>query len=242
MLSIVLTSCAGIAVRARPTDPLQASLQAVVVTTADWDSSDGVLQGYERKGREAPWERVIENAPVVVGRKGMAWGIGMHPLPVPEGPFKREGDGRAPAGVFALSAGFGYAAPDDVSWIRLPYREATPQLLCIDDSRSGYYNRIVDASSVKADWQGCEQMLRPDDLYRFGIVVDHNRNPTEAGKGSCIFMHIWEGPSRGTAGCTAMAPHSLQRLLEWLDPAAMPVLISLPDSGYARLRIPWRLP
>jgi hypothetical protein len=39
-----------------------------------------------------------------------------------------------------------------------------------------------------------------------------------------------------------MAPHSLQRLLEWLDPAAMPVLISLPDSGYARLRIPWRLP
>jgi D-alanyl-D-alanine dipeptidase len=238
MLNMVLTSCAAL----RPPEPLMAPLQAVVVTAADWDAIEGVLRGYERRGVDAPWEGVIEERPVVVGRNGMAWGMGMHPLPLPEGPVKVEGDGRAPAGIFRLSAAFGYDTALDASWIRLPYHQATPRLLCIDDVRSAYYNRIVDASGLKTDWQGCEQMLRPDDLYRFVIVVDHNMDPPEAGKGSCIFMHGWKGASQGTAGCTAMASNALRRLLQWLDPAAMPVLIQLPDSEYARLRIPWRLP
>ena len=238
MLNIFLISCAAL----KPTASPSSSLQAVVVTAADWDRIDGVLQGYERKHEAAPWERVIEETPVVVGRNGMAWGRGVHPLPMPEGPMKQEGDGRAPAGLFRLSAGFGYAAPGEVSWIKLPYRQATPTLLCIDDTRSAYYNRIVDASGVKADWRGYEEMLRPDDLYRLGIVIDHNMDPPLAGKGSCIFMHIWKGASQGTAGCTAMASNTLQRLLLWLDPAAMPILIQLPKVEYGRLRGSWRLP
>lgn len=218
------------------------SLQAIVVTSSDWDRIDGVLQSYERKKEGAPWELAIEKIPIVVGRNGMGWGIGLHPLPIAEGPVKNEGDGRAPAGIFRLSSGFGYAAPGDVSWIRLSYRQATPRLLCIDDPISAYYNRIVDVTQVKTDWKRREKMLRPDDLYRLGIVVDHNVDPPAAGKGSCIFMHIWKGPLQGTAGCTAMALHHLQRLLLWLDPAAMPVLMQLPSPEYERLRLLWRLP
>jgi L,D-peptidoglycan transpeptidase YkuD (ErfK/YbiS/YcfS/YnhG family) len=238
MLSCILTSCAALL----PPEPVMAPLQAIVVTASDWERIEGVLQGYERVNPDAPWERVIEKIPVVVGRKGMGWGIGLHPLPIPEGPVKNEGDEKAPAGIFRLSSGFGSAAAGDVSWIRLPYRQATPQLLCIDDIRSAYYNLVVDATRMKTDWQGHEKMLRPDDLYRFGIVVDHNMDPPVAGKGSCIFMHIWQGPLQGTAGCTAMALHHLQRLLLWLDPVAMPVLIQLPGFEYARWRLPWRLP
>lgn len=238
MLGMLLTSCAAL----RPTEPVISPLQAVVVTTSDWDCIEGVLRGYERVNPDAPWERVIDNISVVVGRNGMGWGIGLHPLPVPEGPVKQEGDGRAPAGIFRLSSCFGYAAAGDVSWIKLPYRQATPRLLCIDDTQSTHYNRIVDATRLKADWQGHEKILRPDGLYRFGIVVDHNIDPPITGKGSCIFMHIWKGPLQGTAGCTAMAPHHLKKLLLWLNPVAMPVLIQVPDAEYDRLQVLWRLP
>ncbi|MFH1079492.1 MAG: L,D-transpeptidase family protein [Pseudomonadota bacterium] len=238
MLSMLLTSCAALT---QP-EPVILPFQAVVVTTSDWNCIEGVLQGYERISPDAPWERVIDKIPVVVGHNGMGWGIGLHPLPMPEGPVKKEGDGRAPAGIFRLSSCFGYAPSGEVTWIRLPYRQAKPQLLCIDDTQSAYYNRIVDATRMKADWQGHEKMLRSDDRYHFGIVIDHNMDPPAAGKGSCIFMHIWEGPSQGTAGCTAMASHHLERLLCWLDPAAMPALIQVPDPEYDRLRGPWRLP
>ncbi len=238
MLSVLLTSCAAL----KPPEPAMSPLQAVVVTTSDWDRIEGVLRGYERANPDAPWEHVIDTIPVVVGRNGMGWGIGLHPLPLPEGPVKQEGDGKAPAGIFRLSSGFGYAAAGDVSWIRLPYRQATPQLLCIDDIHSAYYNRIVDATGLKADWQGHEKMLQPDDLYRLGIVVDHNMDPPIAGKGSCIFLHIWKGPTQGTAGCTAMASQHLKQLLLWLNPLAMPVLIQAPGPEYDRLRVPWRLP
>jgi D-alanyl-D-alanine dipeptidase len=238
MLSVLLTSCAAL----KPPEPVISPLQAVVVTTSAWDRIEGILQGYERVNPDGPWERRIDKVPVVVGRNGMGWGIGLHPLPISEGPVKHEGDGRAPAGIFRLSSGFGYAAAGDVSRIKLPYQQATPQLICIEDIQSAYYNRIVDATEMKSDWQGHEKMLRPDDLYRLGIVVDHNMDPPVAGRGSCIFMHIWTGPSEGTAGCTAMAAHHLKELLHWLDPVAIPVLIQMPDPEYGRLRVRWRLP
>lgn len=238
MLGILLTSCVAM----RSPEPLRVPLQAVVVTTTDWDRIEGVLQGYERKDSDTPWERMLGPIPVVVGKNGMGWGAGIHPLPLPEGPVKQEGDGKAPAGIFRLSSAFGYAPAGEVSRIAMPYRQATAQLLCIDDAGSAYYNRLVDATRVKADWQGHEKMRRRDDLYRFGIVIDHNMDPTVAGRGSCIFMHIWQGPSKGTAGCTAMAAQHLERLLIWLNPVAMPILVQLPEREYGRLRTPWQLP
>ena len=238
MMSMLLTSCAAL----RSTEPVGAPLQAMVVKTADWDRIDGILQVCERKNGDAPWECKLENIPIVVGRNGMGWGRGMHPLPLPEGPVKQEGDGRAPAGIFRLSSTFGYAPAVKVPRIAMPYQQATVQLLCIDDTRSAHYNRIVYTNRVEADWQGYEKMLRRDDLYRFGIVIDHNMDPIIAGQGSCIFMHIWNGPSQGTAGCTAMAAQHLERLILWLNPVAMPILVQLPIQEYGRLRIPWNLP
>ena len=38
-------------------------------------------------------------------------------------PVKREGDGRAPAGIFSLSGAFGYAPPGEFPWLKLPYYE-----------------------------------------------------------------------------------------------------------------------
>jgi D-alanyl-D-alanine dipeptidase len=112
----------------------------------------------------------------------------------------------------------------------------------VDDSRSLYYNRIVDATLVRPDWSSSEEMLRKDMLYRFGIVIEHNVNPVIAGRGSCIFLHIWEGAKNGTSGCTAISVEDMEMLLLWLIPEAKPILVQLPDEEYTRVRKAWDLP
>jgi hypothetical protein len=60
--------------------------------------------------------------------------------------------------------------------------------------------------------------------------------------GSCVFMHIWSGPGKGTAGCTAIAEMELESILAWLDPSRLPLLVQLPRAQYHRLRNLWHLP
>ena len=66
--------------------------------------------------------------------------------------------------------------------------------------------------------------MRDVQQYRRGAVVQYN-TPATPGAGSCIFLHIWSGPSKGTAGCTAMSAENLDVLLRWLDPASNPRLL-----------------
>lgn len=222
--------------------PATQSLQAVVVTTKGWESPSATLQRYGRNHPDEPWRAAGDSIPVVVGRKGLGWGTGLHSKVGSNEPIKKEGDGKAPAGIFRLSAAFGYAQPEAMSWVRLPYRQATSNLLCIDDTSSACYNKIVDKGQIKTDWNSHEDMHRKDDQYRLGIVVDHNADPVVPGDGSCIFIHIWAKPGAGTAGCTAMAGNHMEAILRWLDPKAKPVLIQLSEEAYIRYRSEWKLP
>lgn len=223
--------------------PVAGSRQLVVVTTDGWDALQGTLRRYERRSERSAWRPVGGTVPVVVGRSGLAWGVGRH-APVPGGaPVKREGDGRAPAGSFRLSSAFGYAPAGEVRWIRLPYLHSTEPVKCVDDPKSAYYNQVVDERKVAKDWDSKEDMRRRDHLYRLGVIVDHNwAAQTRPGAGSCIFLHVWQGPETGTAGCTAMEEEKLAEVVRWMDPARDPVLVQLPKAEYARLRREWRLP
>lgn len=226
----------------KPTTP-EPPLQAVVSLTDGWDGVQASVQRYERRGPYSPWQAVGAPVQAVVGRSGLGWGEGLHENPAGEGPVKREGDGRAPAGIFRLSSAFGYAPADSVSWIRIPYRQSTAESQCVDDGGSRFYNSLVDVRNVvRPDWTSHEDMLRADSLYRLGVFVDHNVHPAAAGRGSCIFLHIWAGPAVGTSGCTAFAPASLEEIVRWLDPSRRPVLIQLPRAEYERLRGAWALP
>lgn len=181
--------------------------------------------------------------PVSLGRAGLAWGRGLHPALL--GRMKREGDGRAPAGIFAIGALFGYAAPDSpfARAVKLPYLHASANLKAIDDPASGHYNRIVDRTAIaQPDWASCEDMLRDDSRYAVGAVVGHNVAPVVAGAGSCIFLHVWAAPGVATAGCTAMSLADMTQVAGWLDGACMPLLVQLPRAAYACLRGPWGLP
>ncbi len=75
-------------------------------------------------------------------------------------------------------------------------------------------------------------MRREDDQYRWLLVVDYNLDPPRPGAGSCIFVHVWRSPEKGTAGCTAMPEARLVELLGWLDPEAHPALLLLPRAEY----------
>ena len=218
--------------------------ELVVVTTADWNSSQATLRRYARPNIRAPWKEIGEPITVVVGKTGLAWGKGAISVDAqvgkPDDPVKKEGDGRAPAGVFYLSKVFGYAPQEQPGW-KMPYVNLTSSIECVDDAKSKFYNRIVDRSTVMPDWNSSEQMLRNDDLYRWGVLVDHNPAP-EPGAGSCIFMHIWRGPSQPTVGCTAMPQADMEALIAWLDPARTPVLVQLPIDEYKNLREGWGWP
>ncbi len=218
------------------------SSQLILVTTTGWDSIEGEMKRYERDSIDGVWKMIGEKNQIVVGRNGMAWGKGLHGYAAKDGPVKKEGDNRAPAGIFSLSAAFGYAPREQAGELFMPYIQAIATLECVDDPESRHYNRVVDRAGIDdPDWKSSERMRRDDDQYRWGVVVDHNAKG-ETGCGSCVFLHIWEAPEKGTAGCTAMDAGVILDILRWLDPDKRPALVQLPQAEFERLRNAWGLP
>jgi len=121
------------------------SRQMIVVTTDGWNADHGTMRTYVREGTH--WKQEGPVADVTIGKRGSAWGLGLHP-PEQGGPVKKEGDGRSPAGVFRVGPAFGYAESNPTA---MPYRGLTATDYCVDVDGSPYYNRIVDADRVGKD-------------------------------------------------------------------------------------------
>ena len=224
----------------RASTPLEGSRQMVLVVTPAWNATSGTLRRFARSSVTESWREVGAPVPVVVGRTGVAWDDSQM-TPRPGEPTKREGDGRSPAGAFALDTAFGFDIRQTVSWIRLPYVQLRTTTECVDDSRSTHYNTIVDRGGVpRVDWASSERM-REIEQYAFGVHVAYNAPPRPS-RGSCIFLHIWSGPASVTAGCTAMNEKALRDLMGWIDPARSPMLVQLPAVALDRVREGWRLP
>jgi len=222
--------------------PWHDAQQMVLVITPQWSSTQGVMRAYARV--DGSWREVGPANAVVIGHAGAGWGLGLHPAQS-DGPDKKEGDGRSPAGVFRIGTAFGYAASANTA---LRYRALRDSDWCIDVSGSPHYNRIVDAEQVgAAAVAGATEPMRRDlhfhgdQGYRIGFVIEHNWQQAPMG-GSCIFGHLWHSPSSTTTGCTAMAPQTMTTLLAWLDPRRHPVFVLLPQGQYTRLHKAWNLP
>jgi len=217
------------------------SRQLLLVRSAGWAAVSGTLGRYERTDA-THWVLVGSETPLNVGRSGMAWGRGLA-HPTEPGPVKREGDGRSPAGAFLLGTAFGAADALPEGAKAFPYLHALGSSYCVEDPRSKFYNQVVDAPGLTAGarpyWS---ELKRADGVFRWGIVVRQNDVDTQPGAGSCVFLHLWRGAGKGTAGCTAMPPEHLESTLRWLDPAAEPVLVQLPEPVYRELREAWNLP
>jgi L,D-peptidoglycan transpeptidase YkuD (ErfK/YbiS/YcfS/YnhG family) len=220
---------------------LAAHRQLVTAIVDDWTSTRATLQLWQRTGDG--WQRSGVSWSAIVGRGGTAWGAGLHgdgAASEREGPIKREGDRKSPAGAFAIRGAYGYAAAPPQP-TKLAYTSSgRGDLECVDDPASAHYARIVDRKQVAADWQSAEQLLRDDVLYTWVIDIAHNPDHVP-GKGSCIFFHVANGP-RSSTGCTAMAEEHVVTLLTTLDPAARPAYVLLPRAEYQALAVAWGLP
>jgi D-alanyl-D-alanine dipeptidase len=221
--------------------PLNGSRQLLVVVTADWNAVGGMLQRFERDTADGAWTAVGTRVPVVVGRSGLAWGRGVADAAASGGPVKKEGDGKAPAGVFRLGTSFGQST-QPLPGLALPYRWLDDNVECVDDARSEHYNTLVTREQVgRVDWTSSEKMWT-EPLYAWGLVVEHNAPDVTAGAGSCIFLHVWKGAGAGTAGCTAMDAQQLTQILRWLQPSSRPLLVQLPREAHEHLKGAWELP
>lgn len=217
--------------------------QLILVLTDSTTSTKGELVYFERISGISAWVKLSNIIPVVIGRTGLGWGRGLNDIDSSKLPVKTEGDGRSPAGVFKLGAAFGYASPDKMKGLKIPYFPITEMVECIDDIKSEYYNQIVKRNEIKdIDWQSSEKMINADIWYGQGIVVEHNTNPTIKGAGSCIFIHNWSQPDETTAGCTEMEPTNLKKIIYWLDSTTNPVLVQLTKQLFNDYQSQWNLP
>ncbi len=228
-----------------PSDPLEGSDQLVLVLARTRNTHNAVLQVFNREGDR--WKFRF-SCPVVIGENGMAWGRGLHKESdnINDDPVKREGDGCSPEGAFELLHAYGYQPPSAVN-IRFPYTQSTSEMICVDDTGSDYYNKIIDIRGKRLERDTLpshEKMILGDndERYKYAIFVGHNTWKPKKGAGSCIFLHMWEDPNSYTAGCTAMAEENILRLLSWLTTEKNPVLIQLTRKNYFQLREDWGLP
>ena len=213
--------------------------QLLVVETPNDTSYRGTLRRYQRMG--ANWQSVGAGIPVTTGRNGLGWGIGRHEEPQNTYgiPRKREGDGKAPMGIFELGTSFG--VPASVDW-KTPYLQLTDVTECVDDDQHPFYNQIRPDTLPIRSWNSSERMLAVGARYEFGLFVEHNtpmvppESPEEPGNGSCIFLHVWGGPNVPTSGCTAMARADLLDVLRWLDPVTETLLIQATSAQLPHLR------
>jgi len=195
------------------------SQQIIEVKTENWSTPNGTLQRYEK--RDDRWYKVGKKISIKLGRNGLGWGRGLHTIPKNAKIIKKEGDGKAPAGIFTLKQAFGYQP----FVVHYPYEVYKSTDHCVDDPNSHYYNKIIDSRKIKKDYKSFEHMKFPKDYYKYGIVVNHNHideSGAVKGAGSCIFMHIKKVP---TAGCTVMNEKEMKEIIQWLDADKHPLLL-----------------
>ncbi|MDQ3073027.1 MAG: L,D-transpeptidase family protein [Bacteroidota bacterium] len=190
--------------------------QLIAVQAATLSEVNAVILLWDRDTISDTWSQFGQSIKVVVGKKGMATADAS-----PD--HKKEGDLKAPSGLFSLGTAFGYE--EKLTGVGWPYMQITSNHFAIDDPVSAFYNRIINKNDIPtSDWNSAEKMLREDGLYKYGLVINYNTDNPVRGNGSCIFMHIWRGEGRGTEGCSAMAEKDILTILRWLDPAKQPCI------------------
>jgi len=180
----------------------------LVVDDSSFFFTRTTLYAMEKRGDN--WQMTFEPLNAVIGKNGFA----------PAGE-KREGDGKTPSGIYPLKMTFGYGANITT---KMPYRQALADDIWVDDPQADDYNQWTKIQETKA--ASYEMMKREDDQYKYGIVIEYNTDRVIKGNGSAIFLHIWKGEGIPTAGCVALSEEDIIKILDWLDPAASPLIIT----------------
>jgi L,D-peptidoglycan transpeptidase YkuD (ErfK/YbiS/YcfS/YnhG family) len=198
----------------------------VLVTAETMNATAVTLQLFERDSAGQAWRAAAPAEPAVIGRAGMGWSHFFRHLARAGEPIKVEGDKRAPAGLYAIGRSFGTLASSQPDHLRV-----TTDTVCVHDLASPAYNRITSRAAVGPK-VSAENMSRMLPMYRRGLVIDYPTN-ARARAGSCIFIHVWQSPTTGTAGCVALSEARVEALQDFGTAGA--VVAILPRFALARL-------
>lgn len=248
LLFVILTACSPDATPPEQAEKIalptpvekvaEPQTQLLVITTDAWDAFRGTLRRYE--GQAGDWQAVGAPIPIVVGKNGLGWSTHEKEFQAFGGPIKKEGDLKSPAGSFMLGTAFGYAGNEQAQWIKYPYWPITTKTMCIEDVSSQSYNQIIEEGEIEKDWKSTDHMRRNDELYEWGVFVEHNFPEQTPKAGSCIFLHVWntKGGRKpgGTAGCTAMDINKIKEVLAWLDEEKSQMMVQMPVKAYNSLQ------
>lgn len=155
---------------------------------------------------------------LVVGRWGARFGGRRFPCAVGRGGIgakRAEGDGVTPVGRHRVEAVLHRA-----DRLRAAGRRIGPGDGWSDDPADPDYNRAVRRPHP----YGCEALRRADPQYDLVAVLDWNRTPVVAGRGSAIFLHVWRRPRHPTAGCVAFRRTDLAWILARWTPRSRVVV------------------
>lgn len=126
---------------------------------------------------------------------------------------KREGDGATPCGRFKILEVLLRLDRWPRQGSRIPNKIIRKASAWCDDRRSYLYNRPCSTSDAVRH----EELWRSDRVYDVVLVLDYNINPRRLGAGSAIFFHLTTKERSPTAGCVAIAPDAMRRLLTRLS-------------------------
>ena len=96
----------------------------------------------------------------------------------------------------------------------LKYQEINEDMYWVDDSKSKYYNQLVDISKVEKDWNSAEHLIDYPIQYEYLIEIRINPNNVK-GMGSAIFLHC--SNNKATEGCIAVSRETMEKILENID-------------------------
>ncbi|VVM05066.1 hypothetical protein MAMC_00387 [Methylacidimicrobium cyclopophantes] len=216
--------------------------QRVIVLVEGADCWQGRLSRWKRVVPGGSWVQDGGPISVLLGRNGVAWGIGLHPQQ--PGLQKEEGDGRTPAGRFriGLVLGTAPALPLGTKW--LLYHRKSDHDAWIENPDLPQYNHLVTIPNGAPfpDWFPAERLRIEDPVLEWMIFVEHNYPESRPGAGSAVFLHGRYGEHARTSGCVALEKEQLLDLIHWLDPRGKPELVVLTKEDYLRLWQSWALP
>jgi L,D-peptidoglycan transpeptidase YkuD (ErfK/YbiS/YcfS/YnhG family) len=124
--------------------------------------------------------------------------------------LKREGDGATPIASMKLLSGFRRGERPACLRTLLPIPRIRNDMLWCDQPGDPNYNRLVKAPFRPSH----EELKRDDGLYDICLVMDWN--VTSRNRGSAIFFHLIKPGYEPTAGCVAIHPRDMRRLLPFM--------------------------
>ncbi|WP_109107935.1 L,D-transpeptidase family protein [Azospirillum sp. TSO35-2] len=129
---------------------------------------------------------------------------------------KREGDGGTPVGRFPLRRVLWRADRLPRPDTGLPVDPIAETDGWCDAPEDPAYNRPVTRPYPASH----EALWRDDHVYDIIVVMGHNDDPVVPGMGSAVFLHLVQPDRRPTAGCVALAPDDMLRLLKDCGPGS----------------------